>query len=62
MFYLFFKVSINWKKKTFNLFSTVDIWNGDNNEPVVYHGHTFTSKILFKDVIQEIDKAFDSNG
>uniref|UniRef100_A0A8C1VUD9 Phosphoinositide phospholipase C n=1 Tax=Cyprinus carpio TaxID=7962 RepID=A0A8C1VUD9_CYPCA len=32
----------------------VDCWNGSNGEPVVYHGHTLTSKILFKDVITTI--------
>ncbi|KAK2186346.1 hypothetical protein NP493_205g03061 [Ridgeia piscesae] len=29
----------------------LDCWDGDSGEPVIYHGHTFTSKILFKDVI-----------
>ncbi|XP_030627930.1 1-phosphatidylinositol 4,5-bisphosphate phosphodiesterase delta-4 [Chanos chanos] len=29
----------------------VDCWDGPNGEPIVYHGHTFTSKILFKDVV-----------
>ncbi|TNM94347.1 hypothetical protein fugu_002523 [Takifugu bimaculatus] len=29
----------------------VDCWDGANGEPIVYHGHTFTSKILFKDVV-----------
>ena len=38
---------------------TVDCWDGDNEEPIIYHGHTRTSKILFKDVIQAIkDYAF----
>lgn len=32
----------------------VDCWNGSNGEPIVYHGHTFTSKILLKDVIAAI--------
>ncbi|RXN31372.1 1-phosphatidylinositol 4,5-bisphosphate phosphodiesterase delta-4-like protein [Labeo rohita] len=32
----------------------VDCWNGTNGEPVVYHGHTLTSKILLKDVITTI--------
>ncbi len=32
----------------------VDCWDGDENEPVIYHGHTFTSKILFKDVIRTV--------
>ncbi|KAM9304785.1 1-phosphatidylinositol 4,5-bisphosphate phosphodiesterase delta-4 [Gastrophryne carolinensis] len=34
----------------------VDIWDGPNGEPVVYHGHTFTTKILFRDVISTINK------
>ncbi|XP_038277911.1 1-phosphatidylinositol 4,5-bisphosphate phosphodiesterase delta-4 [Dermochelys coriacea] len=29
----------------------VDCWDGPSGEPVVYHGHTFTSKIAFKDVV-----------
>lgn len=29
----------------------VDCWDGQNGEPIVYHGHTLTSKILFKDVV-----------
>ena len=33
---------------------TVDCWDGDGGEPVVYHGHTLTSKILFKDAIEAI--------
>ncbi|NXX43837.1 PLCZ1 phosphodiesterase, partial [Tricholaema leucomelas] len=34
----------------------IDCWDGSNNEPVVYHGHTLTSKILFRSVIQVVDK------
>ncbi|XP_053944699.1 1-phosphatidylinositol 4,5-bisphosphate phosphodiesterase zeta-1 [Cuculus canorus] len=34
----------------------IDCWNGSNNEPIVYHGHTLTSKIPFRSVIQVIDK------
>ncbi|XP_010113716.1 PREDICTED: 1-phosphatidylinositol 4,5-bisphosphate phosphodiesterase zeta-1-like, partial [Chlamydotis macqueenii] len=34
----------------------IDCWDGSNNEPIVYHGHTLTSKILFRSVIQVIDK------
>lgn len=33
----------------------VDCWDGANGEPIVYHGHTFTSKILFKDVVSAVD-------
>uniref|UniRef100_A0AAY4C1D0 Phosphoinositide phospholipase C n=1 Tax=Denticeps clupeoides TaxID=299321 RepID=A0AAY4C1D0_9TELE len=32
----------------------VDCWDGANGEPVVYHGHTLTSKILFKDVVATV--------
>lgn len=32
----------------------VDCWDGSDGEPVVYHGHTLTSKILFKDVISTL--------
>ncbi|NXS99786.1 PLCZ1 phosphodiesterase, partial [Jacana jacana] len=34
----------------------IDCWDGSDNEPVVYHGHTLTSKIQFSSVIQAIDK------
>uniref|UniRef100_A0A8D3C720 Phosphoinositide phospholipase C n=1 Tax=Scophthalmus maximus TaxID=52904 RepID=A0A8D3C720_SCOMX len=34
----------------------VDCWDGANGEPIVYHGHTFTSKILFKDVVSAVGK------
>lgn len=38
---------------------TVDCWDGDEDDPVIYHGHTLTSKIMFKDAIQAIkDHAF----
>ncbi|XP_074055368.1 1-phosphatidylinositol 4,5-bisphosphate phosphodiesterase delta-1 isoform X2 [Macrotis lagotis] len=32
----------------------LDCWDGPNMEPVIYHGHTFTSKVLFSDVIKAI--------
>ncbi|NXN97391.1 PLCZ1 phosphodiesterase, partial [Rhinopomastus cyanomelas] len=34
----------------------IDCWDGPNNDPIVYHGHTLTSKILFQSVIEVIDK------
>ncbi|NWX84321.1 PLCZ1 phosphodiesterase, partial [Nothoprocta pentlandii] len=34
----------------------IDCWDGSQNEPVVYHGHTLTSKISFSSVIHVIDK------
>ncbi|XP_078063008.1 1-phosphatidylinositol 4,5-bisphosphate phosphodiesterase delta-3-like, partial [Mustelus asterias] len=37
----------------------LDCWEGTNGEPIIYHGYTLTSKILFKDVITTIrDYAF----
>lgn len=32
----------------------LDCWDGSDDEPVIYHGYTLTSKILFKDAIQAI--------
>ena len=26
----------------------LDCWDGDDGEPIIFHGHTLTSKILFK--------------
>nr|XP_012640969.1 1-phosphatidylinositol 4,5-bisphosphate phosphodiesterase zeta-1 isoform X2 [Microcebus murinus] len=34
----------------------IDCWDGAQNEPVVYHGYTLTSKLLFKTVVQAIHK------
>ncbi|KAL3841874.1 hypothetical protein ACJMK2_019969 [Sinanodonta woodiana] len=34
----------------------LDCWDGPGDEPVIYHGHTLTSKIIFKDVIQAINQ------
>lgn len=37
----------------------LDCWDGPNQEPVIYHGYTFTSKILLCDVLRAIrDYAF----
>ncbi|XP_035025981.2 1-phosphatidylinositol 4,5-bisphosphate phosphodiesterase delta-1 isoform X1 [Hippoglossus stenolepis] len=32
----------------------LDCWDGSDDEPVIYHGYTLTSKILFKDTIKTI--------
>lgn len=32
----------------------LDCWDGPNSEPIIYHGYTLTSKILFSDVIKAI--------
>lgn len=43
----------------------LDVWNGDDGEPVVFHGisgFNMTSKVLFKDVLRAInDSAFVEN-
>ncbi|XP_040469325.1 1-phosphatidylinositol 4,5-bisphosphate phosphodiesterase eta-1 isoform X3 [Falco naumanni] len=40
----------------------VDCWDGPDGEPVVHHGYTLTSKILFRDVAETINKyAFVNN-
>ncbi|XP_066561835.1 1-phosphatidylinositol 4,5-bisphosphate phosphodiesterase zeta-1-like [Amia ocellicauda] len=33
----------------------IDCWDGPDHEPIVYHGHTLTSKIFFKDVIETVE-------
>lgn len=32
----------------------LDCWDGPDNMPLIFHGHTFTTKIKFKDVIKTI--------
>ncbi|KAF8982451.1 Phospholipase C [Entomortierella lignicola] len=32
----------------------LDCWDGPDGQPIVYHGHTLTTKILFRDVIEAI--------
>ncbi|XP_074047457.1 1-phosphatidylinositol 4,5-bisphosphate phosphodiesterase delta-4 isoform X1 [Macrotis lagotis] len=32
----------------------VDVWDGPSGEPIVYHGHTLTSRIPFQDVVATI--------
>ncbi|KAM9844922.1 1-phosphatidylinositol 4,5-bisphosphate phosphodiesterase delta-1-like [Aulostomus maculatus] len=32
----------------------LDCWDGSDDEPVIYHGYTLTSKILFRDAIKAI--------
>ena len=40
----------------------LDCWDGQDGEPIIYHGFTLTSKILFRDVIQAInDHAFKAS-
>ena len=41
----------------------LDCWDGEDGEPIIYHGWTLTSKILFKDVMKDAirDYAFYSS-
>ncbi|KAH7970773.1 hypothetical protein HPB49_015443 [Dermacentor silvarum] len=32
----------------------LDVWDGPDNEPIVYHGYTLTTKILFRDVLESV--------
>uniref|UniRef100_A0A3Q1KI57 Phosphoinositide phospholipase C n=1 Tax=Anabas testudineus TaxID=64144 RepID=A0A3Q1KI57_ANATE len=34
----------------------VDCWDGPDGEPIIHHGYTLTSKILFREVIETINK------
>ncbi|XP_072280516.1 1-phosphatidylinositol 4,5-bisphosphate phosphodiesterase epsilon-1 isoform X2 [Pyxicephalus adspersus] len=34
----------------------LDCWDGDDGMPIIYHGHTLTTKIPFKDVIEAVDR------
>uniref|UniRef100_A0AC35TZW9 Phosphoinositide phospholipase C n=1 Tax=Rhabditophanes sp. KR3021 TaxID=114890 RepID=A0AC35TZW9_9BILA len=35
----------------------LDCWDGDDGMPMIYHGHTFTSKISFRQVVDIIKKS-----
>ncbi|XP_055502569.1 1-phosphatidylinositol 4,5-bisphosphate phosphodiesterase epsilon-1 isoform X3 [Leucoraja erinacea] len=34
----------------------LDCWDGDDGIPIIYHGHTLTTKIPFKDVIESVNR------
>ncbi|XP_075883519.1 1-phosphatidylinositol 4,5-bisphosphate phosphodiesterase zeta-1-like isoform X2 [Nelusetta ayraudi] len=34
----------------------IDCWDGPDMEPIVYHGYTLTTKILFKDVVATVEQ------
>jgi phosphatidylinositol phospholipase C delta len=36
----------------------VDCWDGPDGEPIIYHGYTLTTKILFHDVIADAIKPY----
>uniref|UniRef100_UPI003590261E 1-phosphatidylinositol 4,5-bisphosphate phosphodiesterase epsilon-1 isoform X2 n=1 Tax=Myxine glutinosa TaxID=7769 RepID=UPI003590261E len=33
----------------------LDCWDGDDGNPIIYHGHTLTTKIPFRDVVEAIN-------
>ncbi|KAL1788454.1 1-phosphatidylinositol 4,5-bisphosphate phosphodiesterase epsilon-1 isoform X1 [Sigmodon hispidus] len=35
----------------------LDCWDGDDGIPIIYHGHTLTTKIPFKEVVEAIDRS-----
>ncbi|XP_013163517.1 PREDICTED: 1-phosphatidylinositol 4,5-bisphosphate phosphodiesterase epsilon-1-like [Papilio xuthus] len=35
----------------------LDCWDGDDGSPVIYHGHTFTTKIPFRRVVETIARS-----
>ncbi|XP_064077346.1 1-phosphatidylinositol 4,5-bisphosphate phosphodiesterase epsilon-1-like isoform X2 [Macrobrachium nipponense] len=35
----------------------LDCWDGDDETPMIYHGHTFTTKIPFKSVVETINRS-----
>uniref|UniRef100_A0A3Q2YJB7 Phosphoinositide phospholipase C n=1 Tax=Hippocampus comes TaxID=109280 RepID=A0A3Q2YJB7_HIPCM len=35
----------------------LDCWDGDDGMPVIYHGHTLTTKIPFKDVVEAVHRS-----
>lgn len=37
-----------------SLFFVVDTWDGPDDEPIIFHGYTLTSRILFRDVLDAI--------
>ena len=34
----------------------LDCWDGDDGQPIIYHGHTLTTKISFRDVVATISQ------
>lgn len=60
-FFFFLKLHFTAATACVTLF-TVDCWDGPEEEPVVYHGHTLTSKITFKSAIDCINEfAFEAS-
>jgi hypothetical protein len=41
-----------------DIFVSVDCWDGEDNDPIIYHGYTLTTKILFRDVLVDAIKPY----
>ena len=35
----------------------LDCWDGDDGQPMIYHGHTLTTKIPFRSVVEAIHRS-----
>ncbi|XP_031435387.1 1-phosphatidylinositol 4,5-bisphosphate phosphodiesterase epsilon-1-like isoform X3 [Clupea harengus] len=35
----------------------LDCWDGDDGTPIIYHGHTLTTRIPFKDVVEAVNRS-----
>ncbi|KAJ8248637.1 hypothetical protein GJAV_G00244150 [Gymnothorax javanicus] len=35
----------------------LDSWDGDDGMPIIYHGHTLTTRIPFKDVVEAVNRS-----
>lgn len=36
----------------------MDCWDGPDDDPIIYHGYTLTTKILFRDVLVDAIKPY----
>lgn len=41
-----------------NIFLSVDCWDGPDGDPLIYHGYTLTTQILFRDVLVDAIKPY----
>ncbi|KAL4640064.1 1-phosphatidylinositol 4,5-bisphosphate phosphodiesterase epsilon-1 [Arapaima gigas] len=39
----------------------LDCWDGDDGMPIIYHGHTLTTKIPFKEVVEAVNRTAFTN-
>jgi hypothetical protein len=41
-----------------DIFLSVDCWDGPDGDPLIYHGYTLTTQILFRDVLVDAIKPY----